>query len=223
MDVLIARPEVSEFVGLPENLGAWVGTQDTQGFSTRKISQLRISLGPADASYWVTDGGPCQWYNVPDGLDAALKKRKSPEKGWTDRPRLVSIGAGGNWVLITQANKASWAIDERYSHLKELLQIIKQNHEQGGVGFAIVQDIVLNPNVENHAVLVYTNGIVQCTRVPAGAKTDTTTIVDAFQRQYQAEEEQAELDAQTAEAKRKRDQETEQRRKEQEEAKARTT
>jgi hypothetical protein len=74
------------------------------GSLVRDLNTLRVSFGTSTGSFYATDGSSWQWDNLPPSLEAALLERGHPNGVWRDPPRLVSLGADGDFILLTVGN-----------------------------------------------------------------------------------------------------------------------
>ena len=88
----------------------------------RHVQNIRCTLGPYNASFFVHDKASYLWSNLPEPLVAALQNNIR-DGNWTDRPRFVALGAGGNFLLVTEKNAAVWDL----RHYKSVLTLIKQS------------------------------------------------------------------------------------------------
>ncbi|CAA9961745.1 hypothetical protein PTMSG1_05122 [Pyrenophora teres f. maculata] len=100
----------------------------------RDVPNIRCTLGPYNASFFVHDKTSYLWNNLPEPLVAALKNNIR-DGNWTDRPRLVALGAGDNFLLVTEKNAAVWDL----RHYKSVLTLIRQKTA------ADIQNFVLHP------------------------------------------------------------------------------
>jgi hypothetical protein len=85
----------------------------------RNVARLRCCLGPYNESFFVHDGSSYLWKNLPVKLVAALQKNIK-DGTWLDRPRLVALGADGNFLMVTEKNAAVWDL-RNYKPLVSLL------------------------------------------------------------------------------------------------------
>ena len=89
----------------------------------RDVKNIRCTLGPYNASFFVHDKASYLWNNLPEPLLAALQGNIR-DGNWVDRPRLVALGAGGNFLMVTEKNAAVWDL----RHYKSVLTLIKQSN-----------------------------------------------------------------------------------------------
>jgi hypothetical protein len=82
-----------------------------------------VALGPYNESYFVTDGSASQWLKLPSELQKAIQGYRKPGGGWLDAPRLVALGAHGNYLLVTEQNAANWKL-EHYRALQYIIQTL---------------------------------------------------------------------------------------------------
>jgi len=111
--------------GIPKILHDWLYEKNSRGDSVRAFSKLNISLGPGEDSFWATDGSSCKWNNLPAQLQTALDANLKDGR-WTDTPRILSLGFGGDYVMITGRNAASWRLDH-YKSIDTFFDSIKAN------------------------------------------------------------------------------------------------
>jgi len=76
--------------------------------------------------------------NLPPALLLALQGRIK-DGNWTDRPRLVSLGASDDFVLLTEKNAAIWNL-QNYKTMANLLDFSKSQDR----GIAEIRNIVLH-------------------------------------------------------------------------------
>jgi hypothetical protein len=103
--------------GLPSELVEFVHARN------RNVANIRCTLGPYNASFFVHDKASYLWKNLPEQLLSSLNGIIK-DGNWIDRPRLVSLGAGNNFLMVTDKNDVSWDL-RNYSGLSKLL---KQGH-----------------------------------------------------------------------------------------------
>jgi hypothetical protein len=103
--------------GLPSELIEFVHARN------RDIANIRCTLGPYNASFFVHDEASYLWKNLPEQLLFSLNGIIK-DGNWIDRPRLMILGAGNNFLLVTDKNAAFWDL-RNYSGLSKLL---KQSH-----------------------------------------------------------------------------------------------
>jgi hypothetical protein len=112
--------------GMPADLKSWLYEKNGSGGLARNLPSLRVSLGPNNDSYFAHDGSSYQWHNLPPLLESAIESRITPKTGlWIARPRIVSIGAINNFVLITAGNGGSWQLGG-YPELEKLIQKLSE-------------------------------------------------------------------------------------------------
>jgi hypothetical protein len=90
-----------ESSGLPSELVEFLHTRN------RNIPNIRCTLGPYNSSFFVHDSVSYLWKNLPGPLLVALQNNIQ-DGSWTDRPRLIALGVGDNFLLITTKNAAVW-------------------------------------------------------------------------------------------------------------------
>lgn len=125
--------------GLPPELITFLYARNTQGQQVRNIPSVRCTLGPYNASYLAHDGLAYSWMSLPQALLSALQSRIN-DGDWTDRPRTVALGAGGNFVLLTEKNAAIWDLD-RYRAAGKFMEKSKTQRD----GIPGIHTLVLHP------------------------------------------------------------------------------
>lgn len=96
--------------GLPAELTNFLFARNPQRQLTRNIPQIRCTLGPYNASFFVHDTAAYLWMDIPPGLLRALESRIK-NGSWTDPPRIVALGADHTFLLITAQHAATWDLD----------------------------------------------------------------------------------------------------------------
>ncbi|KAF2014350.1 hypothetical protein BU24DRAFT_213332 [Aaosphaeria arxii CBS 175.79] len=118
-----------EFQGLPSELTTFLtATHPTTHLPLRSLPSITLTLGPENESFFVGDGTSYLWMNLPGPLLSALQSRIS-NGSWTDKPRLVALGASSNFLLITQNNAAVWDLPA-YRTLGDMM-LYSQGKERG--------------------------------------------------------------------------------------------
>lgn len=123
---------LADSMGLPPDLEAWIEQKDARGYMTRNIANLRLALGPNNASFFVTDGKDYFWRNLPAAFNQALEARRKKGGGFTSAPRIVALGIGGNYVMIDSGNGGSWILSKYPALEKEFSDLIAANHNRPG-------------------------------------------------------------------------------------------
>jgi hypothetical protein len=108
---------------LPVELREFLYARNAQQRLIRNVPFIRCSLGPYNSSFFAHDGTTYRWMNLPPSLLLALHSRIK-DGNWTDRPRLVSLGANDNYVLITEEHTAVWDL-QNYKTIASLLGFSK--------------------------------------------------------------------------------------------------
>ncbi|CAN9107309.1 unnamed protein product [Alternaria alternata] len=90
-----------ESSGLPHELVDFLHAEN------RNIPNIRCTLGPYNSSFFIHDKASYLWKNLPGTLLVALQNNIQ-DGSWIDRPRLVALGAGDNFLLITEKNASVW-------------------------------------------------------------------------------------------------------------------
>ncbi|KAH7121033.1 hypothetical protein B0J11DRAFT_581794 [Dendryphion nanum] len=124
--------------GLPDELTSFLYATNSQDVPIRVIPKIRLTLGPNNDSFFVGDGSAYLWLNLPPRLLTALQSRIRDGQ-WTDRPRLVALGADQNFILITHNSKAVWDL----SHYRTLTQMLEFSRTQER-GLEEIRQVVLH-------------------------------------------------------------------------------
>lgn len=125
--------------GLPEELVEFLYARNNQGRPMRNIPAIRCVLGPYNGSFFAHDSAAYLWMSIPQDLLSALQGRIK-NGSWTDRPRIVSLGADENFILITEKNKAIWDLE----NCKELSDFLESSRAQNR-GIQDIAHITLHP------------------------------------------------------------------------------
>ncbi|KAH4408730.1 hypothetical protein HBH92_148710 [Parastagonospora nodorum] len=123
---------------LPLELREFLYARNSQKRLVRNIPEIRCSLGSYNSSFFAHDGSTYRWMNLPPSLLLALQSRIE-DGNWTDRPRLVSLGANDNFVLVTEKNAAIWNL-QNYKTMANLLDFSKTQDR----GILEIRNIVLH-------------------------------------------------------------------------------
>ncbi|CAO2653003.1 Nn.00g024140.m01.CDS01 [Neocucurbitaria sp. VM-36] len=127
-----------EAAGLPSELVNFLYARNAQRRLVRDIPNIRCILGPYNSSYFVHDKSAYIWMNLPEGLLSALQSRIK-DGNWIDRPRIVALGAGSNFLLVTENHSAIWEL-ENYKTVAKLLDYSRSQER----GILEVHNIVLH-------------------------------------------------------------------------------
>lgn len=93
----------AETANIPTSLEAFL-YETKFGSLVRDLNTLHVSFGTSTGSFYATDGSSWRWDNLPPPLQAALLMRRGFKGAWRDPPRLVSLGADGDFILLTVGN-----------------------------------------------------------------------------------------------------------------------
>jgi len=93
----------AETANIPTSLKAFL-FETKSGSLVRNLNALRISFGTSTGSFYASDGCSWRWDNLPPPLQSALLARRGFGGTWRDPPRLVSLGADGDFILLTVGN-----------------------------------------------------------------------------------------------------------------------
>ena len=129
---------IAESENIPETLKEWLYEKSADGELSRQLEKLKITLGPANESYFASDGTSYKWLNLPTGFSYALQTRRKPVGGWTSDPRIVSLGFNGSYVYITEGNGGAWDVS-KYRSLDASIDVIKK--KEGGLGLIKVRPL----------------------------------------------------------------------------------
>ena len=125
--------------GLPDELVRFLYARNDHGQTIRNIPAIRCILGAYNHSFFVHDLSAYLWMSIPEGLITALQARIK-NGSWTDRPRIVALGANDNFLLITEKNTAIWDLDN-YRALSDLVELSRKR--EGGI--REIHNITLHP------------------------------------------------------------------------------
>ena len=128
------------------------------GRLARTVADIHLSLGPNNASYFVTDGKDHLWRNLPAGLNAAIESLRKPGGGeFTSAPRLVALGVQGNYMMITDGHGGSWSVPA-YPELDTFLDEQKVKHRSMPGMFSNVATLSLDAFDARNFVMTYFDG-----------------------------------------------------------------
>jgi hypothetical protein len=102
-----------------------------------------VALGAYNESYFATDGSASQWVKLPPGLVKAIERYRKPGGGWLDAPRLVALGAHGDYLIVTKQHAANWSL-EHYRNLRYCIQTLGK--EEGGLSIVKVGESLYPPH-----------------------------------------------------------------------------
>lgn len=197
--LLIESPPVSD--GLPEALRAFLHEKQA-GKPVRSLSQIRVTLGPYNKSWWAHDGTQYRWHNLPAGLSEELESRRKPGGGWTMTPRLVALGASDNYVMITDGHGGAWHLSS-YRELDQMLDLMKEDADKR---FSMIHNIFLHPYRLQCAILQSRNGHTMGQNLPPHIAEPFESISQTIQKDTSAKIQQerriAELQSMTGELER---------------------
>lgn len=112
--------------------------------------------------------------NLPPQLLTALQARIK-DGNWTDRPRLVALGADANYLLLTEKHAAAWDL----RHYAALSQVVEYSRTQAR-GIADVRNVALHPYRYQCFIAQSANGTVLCENVPLHEAVSIGIIKDAI-------------------------------------------
>jgi len=144
--------------GLPANLSTWLNQKNAKGYLIRDVPNLRLTLGPNNESFFVTDGKQFLWQGLPSGLATAIEKLRKKGGGFTSDPRLVCLGVNSSYILITAGNGGSWSVSDDYPELDAFLDNLKTANGNKGGMFASVSYVSLDAFDRQNFVLTCPGG-----------------------------------------------------------------
>ncbi|KAJ4292066.1 hypothetical protein N0V90_009965 [Kalmusia sp. IMI 367209] len=149
-----------ESQGLPSELVKFLHATNAQGRLIRNIPGIRLALGPYNASFLIHDSSSYLWKNLPLPLLLALQARIK-DGSWTDRPRIVALGADSNFLLLTENNAAVWDLDY-YVTISKMLEYSRTQAR----GIADVWNVALHPYRYQCFIAQSTNGTLIYANIP---------------------------------------------------------
>ncbi|OCK87380.1 uncharacterized protein K441DRAFT_358351 [Cenococcum geophilum 1.58] len=144
------------------------------GSLVRNLNTLRVSFGTPTGSFYATDGSSWRWDNLPPPLQAALLVRRGFKGAWRDPPRLVSLGADGDFILLTVGNGYTM----RLTKYPELDVTFDEYIKTVGKGRAFnwIHNLTLNAYVPDSYILQCSNGKVFLNNLPPNSSSHTSLI-----------------------------------------------
>ncbi|KAF1960862.1 hypothetical protein CC80DRAFT_465214 [Byssothecium circinans] len=126
--------------GIPDDLNDFLFAPHPQQPNAllRSIPNIRLTLGPYNTSFFITDGSAYLWLNLPPDLLAALQLRIK-NGTWLDRPRIVALGADASFLLITEKHAAVWDL-HNYAVLTKMMEFSRSQSN----GIEEVKNVVLH-------------------------------------------------------------------------------
>ena len=112
-------------MNIPEGLKTWLYTKDAAGKLVRNFENLSVSLGPDGKAFWAMDGKNFIWNSLPNDLSigvAGLLKNGT----FTDSPRLVTLGVGGDYFMLTKNDACYWRLTN-YRELNAVMPTFQNN------------------------------------------------------------------------------------------------
>ncbi|CAI6337594.1 unnamed protein product [Periconia digitata] len=117
-----------DFQDLPQELTSFLLATSPQNTLLRSIPNIRLTIGPYNSSFFVTDNSAYLWMNLPVPLLTAMQHRIR-NGTWIDKPRLVCLGADENFLLLTEKHAAVWDLSN-YVILGKMLEF-SRSQERG--------------------------------------------------------------------------------------------
>jgi hypothetical protein len=110
---------------IPPDLKTWLFEKDASGSCVRDFSNLYVSLGPDGQAYWATDKKRYIWRGLPAQLESGISGLLKDGK-WSETPRLVTLGFGGDYFMLTENNACHWLLTN-YKELNSVMPTFRQN------------------------------------------------------------------------------------------------
>jgi hypothetical protein len=137
---------------IPQALTNWLYEKNASGKHVRNFVQLSVTLGPSGTSYFALDGTSFARDNLPAGLHAELQKKLNSAGQFSDAPRIVSLGFGGDYFMLTQNNACSYSLSN-YPELNTIMPTLRDN-----IGLHTMKTLVLSPHARTMCAGYFTNG-----------------------------------------------------------------
>ncbi|KAM6513848.1 hypothetical protein FALCPG4_015055 [Fusarium falciforme] len=147
---------------IPERLEAWLYKKDADGDCVRNFQCLYACLRPDNKGFWATDRRSSIWDGLPAGLTFVFHKLLKDGQ-WTDTPRLVTLGVGDNYLMLTKADACYWYLDN-YGSLNSQIPTLRDNR-----AFHIIRNLMLNAHKSGAFALVFATGASFAEGMPASA------------------------------------------------------
>ncbi|KAK0728628.1 hypothetical protein B0T26DRAFT_768319 [Lasiosphaeria miniovina] len=176
--------------GIPDSLKEWIWKKDAGGAFERTFQKIRVNLHPNGTSFYAVDGVAHQWKGLQDPLSAELTGLIKDGQ-FTDTPRIVTFGAGADYLVITHGGKGFWRLNGH----RELREVLDQWRKEGVLGR--ITNLALSPfKPEVSAILVET-GLLIVSGLPDRTKQPVDLLVEATKAdtaRIQEQREQAEYE-----------------------------
>jgi hypothetical protein len=117
---------------IPPALKTWLFEKDATGKCIRDFSNLYVSLGPDGKAYWATDKKRYVWASLPAQLETAISGLLKDGK-WSETPRLVTLGFGGDYFMLTENNACHWLMTN-YGELNSAMSAFREKRAFNTVG-----------------------------------------------------------------------------------------
>ncbi|KAF2743469.1 hypothetical protein M011DRAFT_221914 [Sporormia fimetaria CBS 119925] len=154
--------------GLPHDLTNFLHTKD------RSIPHLQLTLGPQNSSFFIGDGTSYLWLGLPTPLLYALESRIR-NGAFTDKPRIVALGADDNFILITENHAAVWNLPD-YRMLSRMLNYARTQQR----GIEEVTEVVLHAYRYQGFVALSRNGTLLYENLPEWSLTALDRMKESF-------------------------------------------
>ncbi|KAH9876993.1 hypothetical protein IAQ61_002354 [Plenodomus lingam] len=157
---------------LPPELTTFLYDQSARGQWTRNVPNIQCVLGPYNDSWFVHDGIAYSWMNLPPKLLAALQT-KIEDGNWTDRPRILALGANSNFILVTEKHNAIWELPQ-YRSLSTLLSSAQSKHN----GVAEMHRLIIHPYRFEAFIIHLQSGLLRYANLPSPSLACVTAMLE---------------------------------------------
>ncbi|OCL09278.1 hypothetical protein AOQ84DRAFT_397482 [Glonium stellatum] len=159
---------------LPNPLNQFIHEKDAQTRYLRDLKNISICMGSYNESWFASDGKSWLWMNLPSGLESALRARMR-DGNWTDRPRIVTLGVGNDFLMITESNTVVWSLGS-YRTLSKWIQLAKNQND----GIASIRSVILHPYRFESFIAQSADGAVISENLPLHMQNDFTATKEAI-------------------------------------------
>ncbi|KAF2275752.1 uncharacterized protein EI97DRAFT_378790 [Westerdykella ornata] len=161
---------------LPTELHDFLYAKNEKNIYLRSIPNLRLTLGPYNASFFAGDGSSYLWMNLPPLLLEKLQSRIQ-NGAFTDQPRIVALGADNDFLLITEKDAAIWDLGN-YRMLSQMLDYARRQDR----GIEEVVNVTLHPYRYGGFVAQSRNGTLMYDNMPQWTMDGIEGMKDAIVR-----------------------------------------
>ncbi|KAH8698051.1 hypothetical protein GQ44DRAFT_718522 [Phaeosphaeriaceae sp. PMI808] len=127
---------------IPQPLKAWLYAKDASDKHLRDFKKLSVTLGSDGKAYYATDRTSFVWNDLPPALGAGIETLKNSNGQFEDAPRVVSLGFGGDYFVLTQKNGCQWSLTN-YPEFASIIPLFKDNS-----AFHTIKNIALSPHAK---------------------------------------------------------------------------